>query len=65
MAVAWRLAFLMRTCRTCPDLDATLFFDPDKIEAAYLLREKSPPPKVTVNQVLRQIACLGGFLARR
>jgi hypothetical protein len=47
-----------------PELDATLFFDPEEIEAVYLLREKSPP-KVTANQVLRQIACLGGFLARK
>jgi hypothetical protein len=65
MVVAWRIAYLMRTGRTCPDLDATLFFDPDEIEAAYLLREKRPPPKATINQVLRQIACLGGFLARK
>lgn len=65
LVVAWRIAHLMRLGRTCPDLDATLFFDPDEIEAAYLLREKTPPPAPRLNEVLRQIACLGGFLARK
>jgi D-lactate dehydrogenase (cytochrome) len=37
MVVAWRIAHLIRLGRTCPDLDADLFFDPDEIEAAYLL----------------------------
>lgn len=65
MVVAWRIAHLMRLGRTCPDLDANLFFDPDEIEAAYLLRDKVPPAKPRLNDVLRQIACLGGFLARK
>ena len=65
LVVAWRIAYLMRLGRTCPDLDAQLFFDPDEIEAAYLLRDKAPPPKPRLNEVLRQIACLGGFLARK
>jgi hypothetical protein len=65
MVVAWRIAHLMRLGRTCPDLDADLFFDPDEIQAAYLLRDKVPPAKPRLNEVLRQIACLGGFLARK
>lgn len=65
LVVSWRIAHLMRLGRTCPDLDATLFFDPEEIEAAYLLREKTPPARPRVNDVLRQIACLGGFLARK
>jgi hypothetical protein len=65
MVVAWRIAHLMRLGRTCPDLDAGLFFDPDEIEAAYLLHDKVPPAKPKLNEVLRQIACIGGFLARK
>ncbi len=65
MVVAWRIAHLMRLGRTCPDGDANLFFDPDEIEAAYLLRDKLPPAQPRLNDVLRQIACLGGFLARK
>lgn len=65
LVVAWRIAHLMRLGRTCPDLDAALFFDADEIEAAYLLREKTPPAQPRLNDVLRQIACVGGFLARK
>lgn len=65
LVVAWRIAHLMRLGRTCPDLDAHLFFDPDEIQAAYLLRNKVPPEKPRLNDVVRQIACLGGFLARK
>jgi hypothetical protein len=36
-----------------------------KIEAAYRLRDKVPSAKPRLNDVLRQIECLGGFLARK
>ena len=65
LVVSWRIAHLMRMGRTCPDLDAHLFFDPDEIQAAYLLRNKTPPAAPRLNEVLRQIACLVGFLARK
>lgn len=65
MVVAWRIAHLMRLGRTCPDLDAELFFDPDEIQAAYLLHDKVPPAKPKLNEVLRRIAAIGGFLARK
>lgn len=53
---------LIRLGRTCPDLDAALF-DPDEIEAAYLLHDKAPPERPRLNDVLQQIARVGGFLA--
>lgn len=66
MVVAWRMVLLMRTGRTCPELEATLFFDADEINGAYLLSERKPPKTVpTINEVLRLTATLGGFLARK
>lgn len=66
MVIAWRVGHLMRCGRTCPDLDATLFFDPDEIRGAYLLtKKKKPKHPPSVNEVLRLIATLGGFLARK
>ena len=63
--VSWRIAMRMRFGRTCPDLPADLFFDPDEWQAAYLLNKKKPPAeRPTLNQVLRLVAMLGGFLAR-
>ena len=65
LVVAWRIAYLMRMGRTCPDLDANLFFDPDEIRAAYLLNQALAPPAPRLNEVLRMIARIGGFLARK
>ena len=65
MVVAWRIAYLMRKGRTCPDLDAILFFDPDEIRAAYLLNKKKAPVAPGMNEVLRMVARVGGFLARK
>ena len=56
----------MRLGRTGPDLDAALFFHPDEIRGAYLLMKKplpKEPPRL--NEVVRVIAQLGGFLARK
>jgi len=66
MVVAWRIARLMRLGRTCPDLDAALFFERDEWRAAYILNKKKPPsgpPKL--NEVVRLVARLGGFLGRK
>jgi hypothetical protein len=65
LVVAWRVAYLMRLGRTCPDLDAHLFFDPDEIRAAYLLTKTRAPAQPKLNEVLRLIARLGGFLGRK
>ena len=66
MVVSWRIMHLMQAGRTCPELDAALFFDPDEIRGAYLLAKRKPPSEPpTINEVLRLIATLGGFLARK
>ena len=66
MIVAWRIARLMRLGRSCPELDAALMFEPDEWRAAYILnKEKIPDKTPTLNAVVRLIARLGGFLARK
>ncbi len=66
MVVSWRIAHLMRTGRTCPDLHAVLMFDDGEIKAAYVLNKKTPPTtQPSLNEVLRHVAMLGGFLARK
>jgi hypothetical protein len=66
MVVAWRIARLMRLGRTCPDLDAALVFEREEWEAAFILNKK-PVPKTPprLNDVVRLVARLGGFLARK
>lgn len=66
MVVAWRIARLMRLGRTCPDLEAALLFERDEWQAAYILNKKKvprTPPRL--NDVLRLVAMLGGFLGRK
>jgi hypothetical protein len=66
LVVAWRIARLMRLGRTCPDLPAELFFEPDEWRGAYVLLKKPVPPEPPcLNQVIRLIATLGGFLGRK
>ena len=66
MVVSWRIAHLMRMGRTCPDLPAELMFDDDEIKAAYVLNKKPPPlAQPSPNEVVRHVAMLGGFLARK
>ncbi len=66
MVIAWRINRLMRLGRTIPDLDASLLFEKDEWQAAYILNKKKPPKRSPkLNDVIRLIAQLGGFLARK
>jgi len=66
MVVSWRIARLMRVGRTCPELDASLFFAADEIHGAHVLCKKARPKKPpTLSQVTRIIAPPGGFLGRK
>ncbi len=66
MVVSWRIGRMMRLGRACPDLPASLMFEPDEIRAAYVLTKvalPTTPPRL--NEVVRRVAMLGGFLARK
>ena len=66
MAVAWRLARLLRLGRTYPDGSADALLSEDEWRGAYILAKKKPPPKPpTLREAVRQIAMLGGFLGRK
>ena len=66
MVVSWRIARLMRLVRSCPALPASLRFDPDEIRAAHVLTNKPMPKELpSLNDRVRRVAMLGGFLARK
>ncbi|WP_177168702.1 IS4 family transposase [Thorsellia anophelis] len=66
MIVAWRVMRLMRLGRRCPDLPADLFFDADEITCTWLMSKQKPPVEVTrLNEMMRKVAMLGGFLGRK
>jgi len=56
----------MRLERTCPELPADLIFDPLEWKSSYLLNKQSLPDRLpTINNVIRNLAMLGGFLGRK
>ena len=64
--VAWRIMFLMRLGRTCPELPADLVFDPLEWKVSFRLGKNALPDGIpTLQQVLRNLAELGGFLGRK
>ena len=66
LVVSWRLARLVRLGRMQPDWSAELFFSKTEWTGAFILNKKKPPAKTpTVREVVRLIAQLGGFLARK
>ena len=47
-------------------MDAALLFEPYELQAAYILNRKRPPQEpTTLNEMIRLVARLGGFLARK
>ena len=66
LVVSWRIAHLVRIGRIHPNLPADLFFTETEWTGAYVLNRKKPPKQPpSVRDVVRLIAQLGGFLARK
>ncbi|UIF88895.1 hypothetical protein KAF44_26915 (plasmid) [Cupriavidus necator] len=66
MVVAWRIARLMRLGRTCPDAGCVPVLRRRRDSGAYVLAKKArPKTPVTLNQMIRLVASLGGFLGRK
>jgi transposase Tn5 family protein len=66
LIIAWRVQWLMRLGRTCPDLDCEIAFASEEWQAAYRVARKTlpvTPPRL--NEVIRLIASFGGFLGRK
>jgi len=66
MIIAWRVMYLMRLGRTCPDLPADLVFDELEWKSSYLLgKQQLPKGMPSLNDIIRNLARLGGFLGRK
>jgi hypothetical protein len=67
MIVAWRVLFLTMLGRACPQMPCDLVFDTAEWQAVYIVTERKPPPDTppTLNQMVRMVAGLGGFLGRK
>jgi hypothetical protein len=66
MIVAWRIGYLMRLGRTCPEMDCEAVFDREEWQAAWrVARKPLPDTPPTLNEVIRVVAGFGGFLGRK
>ena len=66
--VAWRIMYLCRLGRTCPDINCEVIFEACEWKAVYKTTHRYKPlPKnpPTLNELIRMIASLGGYVIRR
>jgi hypothetical protein len=66
MLVAWRVMLLCRLGRECPDLDCEVLFEPSEWKAVYTIVKRDAPPTTPprLNEIIRMIASLGGYVPR-
>ncbi|WP_374086177.1 IS4 family transposase [Methylomicrobium lacus] len=66
LITAWRIGYLMRLGRSCPEMDGEAVFEREEWQAAWLVARKPLPDKPpTLNEIIRVIAGFGGFLGRK
>lgn len=66
-AVAWKILYLCRLSRECPDLSCEVVFDPAEWKPVYLTVRRCALPKEPprLNEMVRMIASLGGYVMRK
>lgn len=67
MIIAWRVLYLMRLGRQCPDLACDVVFDDEEWRAVYLVSEQRQPPAEPppLAEILAMVGRLGGHLGRQ
>ena len=67
MIIAWRVLYLMRMGRQCPELACDVVFDDEEWQAVYLISEQRLPPAEPppLAEILAMVARLGGHLGRK
>ncbi|MFI4981413.1 MAG: IS4 family transposase [Nevskiales bacterium] len=65
--VAWRIHHLTFLGRATPDLPCTAVFEDDQWKAITVFKTRRPPPETppSLREMIRAVAQLGGFLARK
>jgi hypothetical protein len=64
--IAWRVMYLCYLGRECPDLDCELVFSPSEWKSVYTIvhGRKLPEAPPRLNDLIRMIATLGGYVDR-
>ncbi len=66
MIVAWRVLYMMKLGRECPDLPCDVVFEEDEWQACWTICHgtEAIKTKPTLGELITAVAQLGGFLAR-
>jgi hypothetical protein len=67
LIVAWRVLFLCRLGRSCPEMSCEAVFEPAEWKSVYVVVRREPPPKVApkLQEMIRLVAQLGGYVNRK
>lgn len=67
MIVAWRIHLLCHLGRECPEMDCDALFAESEWKAVYIIATHQTPPlkPPTLNQMIRMVASLGGYVSRK
>jgi hypothetical protein len=67
LIVAWRVLFVCRMGRSCPDIDCEAIFEPSEWKAVWVAVKREQPPKKPprLTEMVHLIASLGGYVERR
>jgi len=64
--IAWRVMYLCRLGRECPDMDCEVVFEPCEWKSVYMTVKHEEPPATPprLNDMIRMIASMGGYVDR-
>ena len=64
--IAWKVMYLCHLGRECPDLDCEIIFEPSEWKSVYMTVRREEPPSTapSLNEMIRMIASLGGYVIR-
>ncbi len=66
LIVSWRVLFVCRMGRSCPDVDCEAIFEPSEWKAVWVAVKRRQPPKKPprLAEMVHLIASLGGYIER-
>jgi hypothetical protein len=67
LIVTWRTLYVCRLGRSCPEIDCEAVFEPAEWRSVYQIvrREKPPKQAPTLQEMVRLVAQLGGYVNRK
>jgi len=67
IVIAWKILYLCRLEQQCPDLPCDIVFSDSEWKAVYTIVKHKPAPSQapTINEMIRLIASLGGYVIRK